>query len=119
MSQLVRSAEQSGGIRRMTESVIDLAFSEWQKFGHTSIALSINLSLNNLTEPDLAKRISRALKKHHFDARFLWFEIDEKAQELASGLWLAIGCASSPPSASVSASIASVRTSSRNRPSGT
>ena len=89
ISQLVLSAEQSGGIKRMTESVIDLALSEWQKFGHSSIALSINLSLNNLTEPDLAKRISRALKKHRFDARFLWFEIDEKAQVLASGLWLA------------------------------
>jgi EAL domain-containing protein (putative c-di-GMP-specific phosphodiesterase class I) len=88
ISQLVLSAEQTGRIKRMTESVIDLAFSEWQKFGRPSIALSINLSLSNLTEPDLAKRILRALKKHRFDARFLWFEIDEKAQELASGLWL-------------------------------
>jgi EAL domain-containing protein (putative c-di-GMP-specific phosphodiesterase class I) len=90
ISDMVRNAEKkSGDIKKMTDRVMDIAFAEWAKFGRSDIALSINLSLHNLDEKDLAKRVVRALKKNKIDPKTLWFEIDEKAQKLNNGLWLA------------------------------
>jgi diguanylate cyclase len=88
ISDMVRNAEKSGDIKKMTDRVMDMAFAEWHKYGRPSIALSINLSLHNLDEKDLAKRVVHALKKHKVDPKSLWFEIDEKAQKLTNGLWL-------------------------------
>jgi EAL domain-containing protein (putative c-di-GMP-specific phosphodiesterase class I) len=89
ISDVVKSAEQSGAIKRMTDEVLDIALGEWHKADRPAIALSVNLSLRNLDEKDLTKRVTKALKKHHFDANSLWFEIDERAQQLTNGTWLA------------------------------
>jgi len=89
ISDMVKTAEQSGAIKRMADEVLEVALSEWRKADRSRIALSINLSLRNLDEKDLTKRVAKALKKHHFDASNLWFEIDEKAQQLTNGTWLA------------------------------
>jgi EAL domain-containing protein (putative c-di-GMP-specific phosphodiesterase class I) len=89
IAEMVRSAEKSGDIKKMTDRIIETALAEWHKFGRADIGISINLSLQNLDEKDLPKRVVRALKKHRVDPKMLWFEIDEKAQKLTNGLWLA------------------------------
>jgi len=88
IADVVQSAEKTGDIRKMTDQVMDVSFSEWRKYGRPEIALSLNLSLRNLDEKDFPKRVMRALKKHRFDSKMLWFEIDEKAQKLTNGAWL-------------------------------
>jgi EAL domain-containing protein (putative c-di-GMP-specific phosphodiesterase class I) len=89
ISDVIRSAELSGDIKRMTEQVLDLALAEWRKVARTDIALSINLSLQNLDEKDLPRRVLKALKRHRQQPTSLWLEIDEKAQQLNNGAWLA------------------------------
>jgi EAL domain-containing protein (putative c-di-GMP-specific phosphodiesterase class I) len=89
ITDVVRSAEQSGDIKKMTDRVMEIAFSEWKKYAHPKIGLSVNISMRNLDEKDFPKRVTRALKKHRFDPTSLWFEIDEKAQKLTNGEWLA------------------------------
>jgi EAL domain-containing protein (putative c-di-GMP-specific phosphodiesterase class I) len=88
ISDVIRSAEQSGDIKRMTDQILDLALAEWHKVARSDIELSINLSLRNLDEKDLPKRVVKALKRHHLDPNSLWLEIDEKAQQLTNGQWL-------------------------------
>ena len=89
ISDVVRSAEQSGHIKRMTDQVLDISLGEWRKVGRPEVAISINLSLHNLDEKDLPKRVVKALKRHHIEPKALWFEIDEKAQQLTNGEWIA------------------------------
>jgi EAL domain-containing protein (putative c-di-GMP-specific phosphodiesterase class I) len=89
ISDVVRSAEQSGHIKRMTDQVLETALGEWRKVGRPEVAISINLSLRNLDEKDLPKRVVKALKRHHIEAKSLWLEIDEKAQRLTNGDWIA------------------------------
>jgi EAL domain-containing protein (putative c-di-GMP-specific phosphodiesterase class I) len=89
ISDVVRSAEQSGHIKRMTDQVLDISLGEWRKVGRPEVAISINLSLHNLDEKDLPKRVVKALKRHRIEPKALWFEIDEKAQQLTNGEWIA------------------------------
>ena len=84
----VRVAESSGFIKKVADQVLETSLAEWKKAGRNDIALSINLSLQNLDERDLAKRVLKSLKKHQFEPTSLWFEIDEKAQNLNNGGWL-------------------------------
>jgi EAL domain-containing protein (putative c-di-GMP-specific phosphodiesterase class I) len=88
ISDLVRSAEDTGNIKRFTDQVLDIALGEWRKVNRPNVAISINLSLRNLDEKDLPKRVVKALKKHKIDAKSLWLEIDEKAQQLTNGAWI-------------------------------
>jgi EAL domain-containing protein (putative c-di-GMP-specific phosphodiesterase class I) len=89
ISDVVRTAEESGRIKRMTDQVLEIALGEWRKVGRPEVGLSINLSLRNLDEKDLPKRVVKALKRHHIEAKSLWLEIDEKAQQLTNGAWIA------------------------------
>jgi len=88
IADMVKNAEVSGDIKRMAERVLDTALGEWSKSGPAGVALSVNLSLRNLDENDLAKRVSKALKKHRFDPKALWFEIDAEAQHINNGAWV-------------------------------
>jgi len=88
VADMVKDAEASGDIKQMTDRVIDIALGEWRKAGRTNVAISINLSLRNLDEKDLPKRIMKALKKHHIEPASLWLEIDEKAQGIHNPAWI-------------------------------
>jgi EAL domain-containing protein (putative c-di-GMP-specific phosphodiesterase class I) len=88
VADMVKTAEASGDIKQMTDRVIDIALGEWRKAGRTNVAISINLSLRNLDEKDLPKRIMKALKKHHIEPASLWLEIDEKAQGIHNPAWI-------------------------------
>ena len=88
VADMVRNAEATGDIKRMTDRVIDIALGEWRRAGRTDVAISINLSLRNLDEKDLPKRIIKALKKHHLEPASLWLEIDEKAQQIHNPAWI-------------------------------
>lgn len=76
------SAERNGSIRTFNEQILNEVFADWLKFGAKTIAVSINLSVTNLSESDLVKRIEKALKKQRFDPKNLWFEFDVRAQSL-------------------------------------
>jgi EAL domain-containing protein (putative c-di-GMP-specific phosphodiesterase class I) len=89
VSDMVKNAEESGDIKRMTDRVLDIALGEWHKGGRSGVAISVNLSLRNLDEKDLAKRVIKALKKHRIEPASLWLEIDEKAQHINNPVWLA------------------------------
>lgn len=76
------SAERDGSIKQFNEQILNEVFADWLKNGSKRIAVSINLSVANLSEPDLLNRIEKALKKQRFDPNNLWFEIDDRAQSL-------------------------------------
>ncbi|GAC1614128.1 MAG: hypothetical protein NVS4B5_02340 [Vulcanimicrobiaceae bacterium] len=78
----VDGAERDGTIKQFTERVIDETLADWRKSGPPKVALSLNLSVTNLSEPDIVKRIEAALKKHRFPANALWFEFDDRAQSI-------------------------------------
>jgi EAL domain-containing protein (putative c-di-GMP-specific phosphodiesterase class I) len=89
ISDFVKTAEDSGAIKKMTDRVLEIALGEWHKVGRPDVAISINLSLHNLDEKDLPKRVLKSLKRHRIDPDSLWLEIDEKAQQLNNGDWIA------------------------------
>ena len=72
-------AEQTGQIRELTAFVLDAALadcSRWLRAGRT-LAMSVNLSVRNLMEPDLVAAVSRLLVRHEVPARLLTLEITE------------------------------------------
>jgi EAL domain-containing protein (putative c-di-GMP-specific phosphodiesterase class I) len=77
-------AEQNGLIRNLTDRVMEQALTDWKTLGHSAPpGLSLNLSLKNLEEDDLAERVSAALKRSGFSANMLWFELSESVQTFA------------------------------------
>jgi diguanylate cyclase (GGDEF)-like protein len=72
-------AEQTGQIRELTAFVMDAALadcSRWLRAGRR-LAMSVNLSVRNLMEPDLVAAVSRLLVRHEVPARLLTLEITE------------------------------------------
>ncbi len=82
ISEFVTFSETSGRIKKLTADVLDIGLSDWQRYGRPGVALSINLSIVNLDEPDFAQRVRKALKQHNFQPTNLWFELAERAQEM-------------------------------------
>jgi EAL domain-containing protein (putative c-di-GMP-specific phosphodiesterase class I) len=74
------AAERTGGIKKLLQETLEAAFGDWPKIARPFLALSINVSIANLDEPDLAKRLEKLLKKSRFDGRNLWFEIEDALQ---------------------------------------
>jgi EAL domain-containing protein (putative c-di-GMP-specific phosphodiesterase class I) len=74
------STERSGGIKKLLEETLEGSLSDWPKIDRPMLALSINISIANLDEPDLAKRLAKVLKKRRFDPSNLWLELDESLQ---------------------------------------
>jgi EAL domain-containing protein (putative c-di-GMP-specific phosphodiesterase class I) len=79
---MIAEAERFGGIKKLADRSLDSALSDWHRIGRAWVSLSVNLSLLNLDEEDLPKRVSRALSKHRFDPAKLWFELDESVQSI-------------------------------------
>ena len=72
-------AEQTGQIRELTAFVLDKALEDsarWRQEGR-NLAMSVNLSVRNLMEPDLVAQVSRLLLRHEVPARMLTLEITE------------------------------------------
>jgi EAL domain-containing protein (putative c-di-GMP-specific phosphodiesterase class I) len=82
------SAEMNGSLRGFTDRVFDSVFSDWQKHGSPTTDVSVNLTVGDLAEPDLAKRVEKACKKHRLDPARLWFEVDDRAQSLVDPVGL-------------------------------
>lgn len=82
LAAFIDAAERDGTIRSFSARVIDGVFADWRKAGLSGIGLSINLSVANLSESDLVKRVERALKKSRLEATNVWFEFDDRAQSL-------------------------------------
>jgi EAL domain-containing protein (putative c-di-GMP-specific phosphodiesterase class I) len=82
IAEAVEQAEHSGKIKRFTDEILDSALADWHRVGLPNVDLSLNLSLANLAESDLPKRVAKALKRHHIDANRIWFEIGDRAQEI-------------------------------------
>lgn len=82
LDAFVTSAELNGSLRSFTDRVLDRVIGDWQKQGPASLDLSINLSVADLAEHDLVKRVEKACKRHRFDVTRLWFEIDDRAQSI-------------------------------------
>lgn len=76
------SAEMNGSLRGFTDRVLDSVLPDWQKHGSPTTDVSINLTVGDLAESDLAKRVEKACKKHRLDPKRLWFEVDDRAQIL-------------------------------------
>ncbi|MGP6158567.1 MAG: EAL domain-containing protein, partial [Vulcanimicrobiaceae bacterium] len=74
-------AEQNGLIRNLTNRVLEQALNDWKMLGRSAPpGLSLNLSLRNLEEADLAERVKAALKQAGFAPTLLWFELSESVQ---------------------------------------
>ncbi len=89
LAAYVASAERNGTIKEYNARVLDESLADWCKNGPKSVGLSINLSVLNLSEPDLVKRIEKALKKHRLEGRLLWFEFDDRARSINDAAMLA------------------------------
>lgn len=82
ISEFVTFCESSGRIKKLTADVLDIGLADWRQHGRPGVALSVNVSIANLDEPDLARGVLKALRQHHFDPTNLWFELAERAQEM-------------------------------------
>lgn len=80
LAAYVEAAERDGSIRSFNARVIDGVIADWHKNGPPNVDVSINLSVTNLIEADLVKRIEKALKKNRFEGKNLWFEVDDRAR---------------------------------------
>ena len=79
--EFVLLAEQTGLIRQLTRWVIDTALAqsaEWRAQGLT-VAISVNLSVHNLQDPNLAEDIDIALRRRGASPDWLLLEITESA----------------------------------------
>ncbi len=79
---LIAEAERFGGIKKLAERSLESAMTDWLRVGRQWVALSVNLSLLNLDEPDLPKRVNKLLEKHRFDPTKLWLELDASVQNI-------------------------------------
>ncbi len=78
--EIVLDAERLGEIRALADTTFERAFDDWRALGRPDIGLSINLSLKNLDERDLAKRVESALRRRRLDPRLLSVELSERVQ---------------------------------------
>ncbi|HUR15408.1 MAG TPA: sensor domain-containing phosphodiesterase [Mycobacteriales bacterium] len=72
-------AEQTGQIRELTRFVLDRSLAgcaSWEAAG-TTLAVSVNLSVRNLLEPDLVHSVRSLLAKHGLPGERLTLEITE------------------------------------------
>ena len=75
-------AEQTGIINQIGDWVLDRALEilqKWQKNGHSGIKLSINVSANQLYDPDFADKICEKVEKSQIKPDMLTLEITESA----------------------------------------
>lgn len=82
LGAFVASAEMNGSLRGYTDRVLDSVFADWKRNGLAVVDLSINLTVTDLAERDIPKRVEKAAKRHRFDTKNLWFEIDDRAQAI-------------------------------------
>ncbi len=85
----VVSAEMNGSLHEYTNRVLDAVLADWQKHGPPTIDLSVNLTVADLGEHDICKRVEKACKRNKFDPKRLWFEIDDRVQALVDPASLA------------------------------
>ena len=72
-------AEQTGQIRELTRFVLDRSLASaasWARSGHP-LAVSVNLSVRNLMEPDLVETVAALLRRHGVPGERLTLEITE------------------------------------------
>ena len=77
--EFIGLAEQTGQIRELTRCVIDGAVAQiarWNAMGLT-LGVSVNISVRNLLEPDLADAIRETLTRHGVPSHQLTLEITE------------------------------------------
>lgn len=74
-------AEQTGLIRPLTSWVLEHAVAQCAALQEVGVKLTmaVNLSAINLKDPDLPRKISAVLNKHHLDPKWLELEITETA----------------------------------------
>ncbi|WP_369642468.1 EAL domain-containing protein [Acidovorax sp. A79] len=81
-SSYIRVAEETGLIVPIGEWVLRAACRqalEWQRAGHASFRIAVNLSARQLQQPDLVQRIQKVLIETGLDPRLLGLEITEGA----------------------------------------
>ncbi|GAC1459560.1 MAG: hypothetical protein NVS2B8_19070 [Vulcanimicrobiaceae bacterium] len=82
LGAFVASAEMNGSLHEYTDRVLDSVLANWRKHGPASIDLSLNLTVADLVERDILGRVEKACKRHRFDPRHLWFEVDDRLQAI-------------------------------------
>lgn len=82
LGAFVAAAEMHGSLREFTDRVFDNVFADWRRHGSPDLDLSVNLSVADVAESDIVRRVERACKKHRFDPKGLWFEIDDRVQSM-------------------------------------
>ncbi|MEJ2361992.1 MAG: EAL domain-containing protein [Gammaproteobacteria bacterium] len=78
-AEFIPMAEQSGLIRQLTYWVISTALLQldaWHRAG-LGVAISLNLSMQNLQDPDFPEQLAQLLDQAGVDNRFIQFEITE------------------------------------------
>jgi diguanylate cyclase (GGDEF)-like protein len=78
---VIELAEQTGLIGPLTYGVIDKALAQTARWRQQDLPLniSINLSMHNLHDPDLSRRVGEALKQHGIPGECLTLEVTETA----------------------------------------
>ena len=77
--EFIRLAERTGSIQQITQYVLETALrqaAEWQRAGHPW-GISVNLSMRNLLDDDLAASVARLLDETGADGRLVTLEITE------------------------------------------
>ena len=79
--QFIPTAERTALIKPLTRYVLEHAVrqcKQWEREGHT-LAVAVNLSTRNLSEPDLVDDVARTLDKWQLEPQRLLLEITESA----------------------------------------
>ena len=77
-------AEANGLIRDLTDRLMAQALGDWKAMGQSAPpGLSLNLSVKNLEERDLADRVASSLRRAGLASTLLWFELNEDVQTIA------------------------------------
>ncbi len=79
----------NGSLQEYTNRVLDAVLADWQKHGPQAVDLCVNLTVADLGEHDICKRVEKARKRHKFDPKRLWFEIDDRVQAIVDPASLA------------------------------
>jgi diguanylate cyclase (GGDEF)-like protein len=79
--QFIYMAENSGLINTLFDWVLNQALSDWKQWDDAGVKIevSVNLSVRNLLDPNLAKRISEIQSRHQVPNYCLKLEITESA----------------------------------------
>jgi EAL domain-containing protein (putative c-di-GMP-specific phosphodiesterase class I) len=70
-------AEQNGLMKSLTSWLFSTAFEFWASLGAAAPELSLNLSVHNLREPDLAERLLETARANGISPTRLWVEVGE------------------------------------------